>query len=420
MANILLGIVADDFTGASDAASFLVQEGIKTILFNGVPDRPLDHDGDDMAVVIALKTRTEEKRLAVTLSGRAFQWLKENGARQLYSKYCSTFDSTREGNIGPIIDHVLETHGYAYTIVAPALPVNGRTVKDGHLLVHGVPLHHTHMKDHPLTPMWDSDLAELLKPQGKYPSLKITHDMLELAKEDILQIVRDFGKDHEHFYVIPDYCDERHANKIVEVFGDLPFMTGGSGLMGELGKKLRALSAPSGMVESGTEGKAIILAGSCSVATLRQIETYGARSGKSIKIDPIRLADGSQTKEQIWQQIEAAGEESVLVYSSDKPENVKFAQQSVENAAHMLEQTMAWLARNAEKNGYSRIIVAGGETSGAVTQALGYNAYLIGQSIAPGVPIMVPLENRRLRLVLKSGNFGQEDFFLRAIDMTGG
>ena len=419
MGNILLGVVADDFTGASDAASFLVKEGIKTILYNGVPDRP-PGGGDDLAVVIALKTRTERKDLAVSQSMEAFRWLKENGARQLYSKYCSTFDSTREGNIGPIIDAVLESYGFPYTIVAPALPVNGRTVRNGHLLVNGVPLHETHMKDHPLTPMWDSDLAELLRPQGKYPSLKITHELLEFDKEAILRMVGEFARDNKHFYVIPDYCDERHAKKIVDVFGDIPFLTGGSGLMTELGRKYRAASAPANIVESGTHGKAIVLAGSCSVATLRQVEAFQAAGGVSIKADPIRLADGSQTKEQIWRQIEAANEEAVLVYSSDKPDEVRKAQQAVGDAAHLLEQTMAWLARNAERNGYNRIIVAGGETSGAVTQALGYNAYLIGRSIAPGVPVMVPVENQKLRLVLKSGNFGQDDFFLRAIAMTRG
>jgi len=421
MGNILLGVVADDFTGASDAASFLVKEGIKTILYNGVPDKPPGVEGEDLAVVIALKTRTERKDLAVSLSMEAFRWLKDNGARQLYSKYCSTFDSTPEGNIGPIIDAVLETFGYPYTIVAPALPVNGRVVKDGHLLVNGVPLHHTHMKDHPLTPMWDSDLAELLRPQGKYPSLKIPHDKLALDKAEILRIVEDFGRGKAHFYVIPDYCDDAHAGKIVEVFGDIPFLTGGSGLMTGLGRKYRADgSAPADIVASGTDGKALILAGSCSVATLRQIETFQAAGGKSIKMDPIRLADGTQTKEEIWRQIDASDGEAVLVYSSDRPEQVRQAQQAVENAAHMLEQAMAWLARMAERHGRHRIIVAGGETSGAVTQALGYNAYLVGQSIAPGVPVMVPMENRRLRLVLKSGNFGQEDFFLRAIDMTRG
>lgn len=420
MGRIVLGIVADDFSGASDAASFLVQEGIKTILFNGVPEQPLQHSDEDIAVVVALKTRTEETNQAVSESLRAFAWLKEQGAQQLYSKYCSTFDSRKEGNIGPIIDRVLETYRIPYTIVAPALPVNGRIVKDGHLIVNGVPLHETHMKDHPLTPMWASDLAELLRPQGKYTSLKITQNMLQLSKEEILQIVEDFGQDKEHFYVIPDYSEDHHAQKIVEVFGDLPFLTGGSGLMTELGRKYRKTNTTSAISETATTGKAIILAGSCSAATLQQIEQFQAQSGKSIKIDPIKLIEGSQTKEQIWEQIESTDEDAVLVYSSDKPENVKKAQSSKMNVSEILEQTMAYIAKNAEKNGANRIIVAGGETSGAVTQVLGYNAYLIGQSIAPGVPIMVPLENKNLRLVLKSGNFGQADFFLRAIKMTRG
>lgn len=421
MGKIILGIVADDFSGASDAASFLVQQGIKTILYNGVPKTPLQNSDEKMAVVIALKTRTEETRKAVSESLKAFAWLKENGAEQLYSKYCSTFDSRKEGNIGPILDSVLETYHYKYTIVVPALPVNGRIVKDGHLIVNGVPLHETHMKDHPLTPMWDSDLAELLRPQGKYASLKITHDMLELSKEEILKIVDDFGKDKEHFYVIPDFVEEHHAKKIVDVFGDLPLLTGGSGLMTELGRKYRKGNVTSEIYSSSTSGKAIILAGSCSAATLQQIEEFQIHEGKSIKVDPIQLLEGSQTKEKIWEQIDSINEDAILVYSSDKAENVKKAQNiGSMKVSEILEQTMAYIAKNAEKNGANRIIVAGGETSGAVTQILGYDSYIIGESIAPGVPIMVPMENKDLRLVLKSGNFGQKNFFLRAVEMTKG
>lgn len=422
MGKIVLGIVADDFTGASDAASFLVRQGIKTLLFNGLPQETLPVSNEKVAVVIALKTRTEETKEAVTESLDAFSWLEENGAEQLYSKYCSTFDSGEEGNIGPIIDIVLEKYNIKYTIIAPALPVNGRVVKNGHLFVNGVPLNETHMRHHPLTPMWDSDLAELMRPQGKYESLKITEDMLEDSNEKIIHLVNDFGKNKDHFYVIPDYVNEKHAAKIVELFGDLPFLTGGSGLMTDLGQKYREQqNVVSEISESATSGKAIILAGSVSEATLQQVEKFKASGGISIKLDPIKLINGSQTKEEIWEEISSINKDAVLVYSSDTPENVRKAQSiGVEKVSEMLEQTTAYLAKNAEKSGANRIIVAGGETSGAVTQTLGYDSYLVGESIAPGVPIMVPIENKNLRLVLKSGNFGQEDFFLRAVTITGG
>lgn len=421
MGNVILGIVADDFTGASDAASFLVQQGIKTVMFNGVPQTPLQYSEEKIAVVVALKTRTEEKNKAVTESLKAFAWLKENGAEQLYSKYCSTFDSRKEGNIGPIIDSILEKYNIKYTVISPALPVNGRVVKNGHLIVNGVPVNETHMKHHPLTPMWDSDLTELMRPQGKYESLKITHDILKLSNDEILSIVDEFGENKEHFYVIPDYFEEKHAEKIVNVFGYLPFLTGGSGLMTELGRKYHKENVTSEIIDSKTSGKAIILAGSCSAATLQQIEEFQTSGNKSIKIDPLQLIDGTQTKEEIWEKIESIKEDAVLVYSSDNPENVARAQKAGSmKVSEMLEQTMAFIANNAEKTGANRIIVAGGETSGAVTQFLGYDSYLIGESIAPGVPVMVPLINKDLRLILKSGNFGQKDFLLRAVDITKG
>ncbi|WP_181348131.1 3-oxo-tetronate kinase [Thalassobacillus sp. CUG 92003] len=422
MGEIVLGVVADDFTGASDAASFLVQQGVKTLLFNGTPQEPLPISNEKIAVVIALKTRTEEKNKAIVESLSAFSWLKDNGAKQFYSKYCSTFDSNETGNIGPVIDNFLEYQNIKYTIIAPSLPINGRIVKNGHLFVQGVPLNKTHMKDHPLTPMWDSDLEKLISPQGKYESLKITEDMLFASDEQIFSLVDEFGSDKDHFYVIPDYVNENHGARIVELFGDLPFLTGGSGLVGNLGRKYRKEGkAVSEVNYSSTEGKAIILSGSCSETTLQQVENFQINDGNSIKLDANKLIEGTQTKEQIWEEISSSKDDAALVYSSDTPENVKNAQSSgVEKISEILEQTTAYIAKRAKQHGYNRIIVAGGETSGAVTQALGYDAYVVGESIASGVPIMVPLNNKKLRLVLKSGDFGQEDFFMRAVNLTKG
>lgn len=420
MSKIIIGCVGDDFSGSSDAASFFAKEGIKTLLFNGTPkDDILDFD-ENIAVVIALKTRTQETSCAVSDTLEAFEWLKRNGADQLFIKYCSTFDSTKKGNIGPLVDSTLEKFNIKYTILCPALPVNGRTVVNGHLYVNGIPLHETHMKDHPLTPMWDSDISKLMEPQGKYPSLKINYEMLEQSKEDILKAIDDFGHDKEHFYVIPDYTEEKHAIKIVEVFGDLQLLTGGSGLMTQLSRKYKnIITLKSENIPSLSVGKAIVLAGSCSKATLEQIEDFKSRSGKYIRIDPTALMDGSQTKEGIWKYINSIEEDSVLVYSSDNPENVREAQKVGSHiVSDLLEQTTAYLAKKATDNGFSRIIVAGGETSGAVTKILGYDSYLVGDSIAPGVPVMIPMKNKNMRLVLKSGNFGQKDFFIRAISKT--
>jgi 3-dehydrotetronate 4-kinase len=420
MSKIILGCVADDFSGASDAASFFVNEGIKTLLFNGIPKDDIKDSSEYIAVVIALKTRTQETSQAVLDTLEAIDWLKKNGANQLFIKYCSTFDSTKTGNIGPIIDSILEKYNIKYTILCPALPVNGRTVVNGHLYVNGVPLNETHMKDHPLTPMWDSDIVKLMEPQGKYPCLKVNYEMLEQSKEDIQKLIEDFGCDKEHFYVIPDYIEEKHSIKITDVFGNLQLLTGGSGLISQLSRKyIDVISSKVSSPPSYTIGKAIILAGSCSKATLEQIEDFKNTNGKYIRINPAALLDGAQTKEEIWKCIESTIEDAVLVYSSDSTENVREAQKvGSQKVSHLLEYTTAYLARKAVESGYNRIIVAGGETSGAVTKALGYDSYLVGESIAPGVPIMIPLNNKNIRLVLKSGNFGQKDFFNRAVKAT--
>ncbi len=418
MRKILIGCVGDDFTGSSDAASFIANEGIPTLLFNGTPAKDLTGYGET-ACVIALKTRTEQTQKAVADTLEAFEWLTKNGAEQLFIKYCSTFDSTRGGNIGPVVDAVMQTYGIHYTILCPALPVNGRTVVNGHLYVNGVPLHQSHMKDHPLTPMWDSDIAKLMEPQGKYPCLNINTQMLKQSREEILRIVEDFGKNKQHFYVVPDYSESWHAQKIVDVFGELKLLTGGSGLMTELSRRFTQNKSGTEKQPTSSMGRAIVLAGSCSLATLEQVEDFIQKGGASIQMDPFALMNGTQTKEQIWEAIASSTDDAVMVYSSDSPENVKKAQQAgIAAVSELLEQTTAYLAKCAVANGFSRIIVAGGETSGAVTKMLGFDAYQIGESIAPGVPVMIPLERQSIRLVLKSGNFGQKDFFARALQMT--
>ena len=408
------GCVADDFTGASDAASFLRSVGCRTVLYNEIPEGDLAVEAD--AVVIALKSRTAPVRAAVEDSLRAFEWLRRNGMERFYLKYCSTFDSTKEGNIGPVVDAMLEALGQRFTILCPSLPVNGRVVKDGLLYVNGVPLHQTHMKNHPLTPMWDADIAVLMAGQGKYPSVKVSAELLARGKAAVLDYCRAQAGDAPHFYVIPDYYEDVHAEQIMEVFEDLPFLTGGSGLLGA--RTLRISREPSSaQSREAPAGGSILLAGSCSAATLEQIRVYQQSGGSSLRIDPLELLTGQQTPEGIWAQ--AKGRDNVLFYCSDTPENVKKMQQyGRDTVAGLLEQTMAALARLAVGDGITQVIVAGGETSGAVTRGLGYSSYLIGESVAPGVPVMKPVENADLRIVLKSGNFGQPDFFRRALAMT--
>ncbi len=412
----ILGCIADDFTGAGDAASFLAKKGIRTILLNGTPDGNKEI-GDAQAVVIALKTRTMETKRAVKETLQAAAWLKEKNAQQIYVKYCSTFDSTKEGNIGPVMDALLETYQVPYSVLCPSLPVNGRTVENGRLYVNGVPLDESPMKNHPLTPMWDSDLKNLMEEQSRYQCVK-TGQITEDNQKQKADEIKEFQKEHDHFYVIPDYSNEEDARNIAAEFGDLEILSGGSGLLEYLAEKY-AGNHTDKIPETATDGKALLLAGSCSVATRNQIAHIQEKGILSMKMDPIALMQNRQSEEEIWNFIQKNPSE-VLVYSSDDPEAVKEVQKmGKDKAAALLERTTANLAKRAVKNGFTRIIVAGGETSGAVTKALGYDAYEIGESVAPGVPVMIPLNNRKIRLVLKSGNFGDVDFMEKALKLTG-
>lgn len=419
-----LGCVADDFTGASDAASFLQKAGMRTILINETPDT-IEIPEETDAVVIALKSRTQEKTEAVESVLRSVQWLKNAGADKFYFKYCSTFDSTKEGNIGPVADAMMEELGADYTILCPALPINGRVVKEGRLYVNGVPLDESPMKNHPLTPMWDSRIKNLIEAQGKYQAIELFGESLKEDKESVQKKIQEQSSDMKHFYVVPDYENEEDAKQIVRLFGDLVFLTGGSGILTELGKYM--------LEENGAnkqeicqkmeknELPGVVLAGSCSVATLGQIADYQEKGNVSYRINPVEIFEGKQTTQEIVDFILSHPEEAVLVYSSDNAENVKEVQKlGKEKIADLLEKTISEVAATLVSRGYGRIVVAGGETSGAVTKALGYDAFEIGESIAPGVPVMKPVGNTEVKLALKSGNFGQPDFFTRALNMMKG
>lgn len=411
-----IGVVADDYTGASDASSFLQQGGAQVILYNRIP---VDITAACNAAVIALKSRTEETSRAVADTLAAADRLKAYGADTLYFKYCSTFDSTPRGNIGPVLDTLLERYNIPYTLLCPALPVNGRTVRDGVLYVNGLPLAQSHMKDHPLTPMWDSHIAHLMRPQSKYPCYPLSLADMQQGREHIQTLLAGYADKTPHFYLIPDYYEDAHGDLIASLFGDLALLSGGSALLRCCARRQYQGTPPKkACMPAESAGKTLLLSGSCSSMTLRQVKRYQDQGGQTIRIYPADLAAGTESIESVWQQL--SGRDQVLLYSSAPPEEVlqnQRQQVSPEHVSALLEQTTAALARMAREAGYDRIIVAGGETSGAVVQALGYDCFLIGPSVAPGVPVMTPLADPAVRIVLKSGNFGDENFFQTAIEV---
>ena len=418
---LVLGCIADDFTGGSDAASFLAAGGMRTVLLAGLPPEGFVLPEGTEAAVITLKSRTQEPQEAVRDSLQALLWLKAAGASRFYLKYCSTFDSTPRGNIGPVTDACLEELGEAGTILCPALPANGRTVKDGILYVKGVPLAESPMKDHPLTPMRESRISLLMKPQGKYECLELDREALSLPEEALRDRIAAFAAVKEHWYLVPDCETDADAARITDCFGDMRFLTGGSGILEPLGQRLKPenkTAYPVGKASAGTAGKAVLVAGSCSTATHAQTLWYEKQGGRTYRLSDVGILSGKENAERIWEQVRDA--EAPLVYAYDSPEGLaKKRDEDGRRLAAAIEDVLAQTVVRAVQDGAVRIISAGGETSGAVTKALGYRAYFIGRSVAPGVPVMIPVENPKVRLVLKSGNFGQEDFFARALAMTG-
>jgi len=415
---LLLGAIADDFTGATDLASMLVRHGMPTVQLIGVPRAAVDL-ADARAVVVALKSRTIAPEDAIRQSLDALAWLREHGARQFVFKYCSTFDSTDRGNIGPVSEALLDALGADFTIACPALPENGRSVYMGHLFVGEKLLANTHMRHHPLTPMTDSDLVAVLGRQSKAPVGLVPYPVVERGPEAIRgRIAELHGQGLRQ--AIADATLDRHLVDLGTAAADLDLVTGGSGIaMGLPANFRRAGLLPSEIAADALppiEGRAAILAGSCSAATLEQIERFKAAHA-ALALDPLALAHGEHeiTRALVFAEQELA-RGPVLISSSAPSEQVEKVQRELgrERAGALIEEAMAAIARGLVERGVRRLIVAGGETAGAVVAALGIQALKIGPPIDPGVPWTASLGQPQMLLALKSGNFGAPDFFTKA------
>jgi uncharacterized protein YgbK (DUF1537 family) len=417
---VLLGAVADDFTGATDLANILVSRGMHTVQTIGMPAGDIEL-GDAEAVVVALKSRTAPVEEAVSLSLAAAAWLRAKGARQLFWKYCSTFDSTPRGNIGPVADALLELSGGGLALVCPAFPANGRTVYQGHLFVGDRLLSESSMKDHPLTPMRDSDLRRLMAAQSRHKVGLVPWPVVQRGPETIaaaFEALRAAG----HAYAVVDAIADENLLSVGTAAASHALVTGGSAVAMGLPENFRrqGLLGPPVPPELPTcRGRAVVLAGSCSMATRGQIAAF-TRTHPALKLDADRLAAGEPV---VAEALEWAArqptEEPILIYSSADPDEVRAIQErhGRERTGALIEDALSALARALVERGARRLIVAGGETSGAVVSALGVKALRIGPEIDPGVPWTETLGEPHLALALKSGNFGSEVFFLKAFGM---
>jgi uncharacterized protein YgbK (DUF1537 family) len=413
-----LGCIADDFTGATDLANNLVRAGMRVTQTIGVPPGPLQGDAD--AVVVALKSRTIAAAEAVQQSLAALRWLQANGAQQIYFKYCSTFDSTPEGNIGPVTEALMEALGTAFTIATPAFPDNQRTVFKGHLFVGDVLLNESGMQNHPLTPMTDPNLVRVLQAQCRRRVGLIDHKVVAQSAPAIRERIAGLQAEGVAIAII-DAVSNDDLLRLGPALKGMPLVTAGSGVA--IGLPANFGIAPSSQASQlpPPSGLQAVVSGSCSQATNQQVLEF-IRSGRpALGIDPLRIAAGEDVAGQALAWAEPLlSQGPVLVYSTAEAGTVKAVQGKlgVEEAGAMVERTIAAIAKGLVGRGVRQLLVAGGETSGACVQALGVTQMQIGPQIDPGVPWCYATgSGSGLHIALKSGNFGTPDFFSKAFGM---
>ena len=410
----ILGVIADDFTGATDIAGMLVKGGMRTIQTIGVPATVSD---DVDAVVVALKSRSSPPEEAVASSLAALKALQKAGCVRFFFKYCSTFDSTDRGNIGPVGDALLEALKTKQAIYCPAFPENGRTIFFGHLFVDGTLLSDTHMRHHPLNPMTDASLVRVLARQTKHKVGLVPLKLVQAGSVSLRAALDKLAIESVR-HVIVDAVADTDLGIIGEAVGDDTLVTGGSGVALGLPAAYRRRGLLQHKANADTlpriDGASAVLAGSCSAATLGQIAAF---KGEHLHLDTDAICRGEPVGDQAlaWAKGKL-GNGPILLSASDKPEAVKALQSKygVEKSSQAIERTMAGLARGLVAAGVGRLVVAGGETSGAVVGALDVTALRIGPEIDPGVPWTASVGNKPLLLALKSGNFGAPDFFTKA------
>jgi len=413
-----LGCIADDFTGATDLASMLARSGVNVSLRIGVPLSTPENTAE--IEVIALKTRSISASKAIEESLSALKWLKEAGAKKYFFKYCSTFDSTAEGNIGPVSEALMNELKVDQTIYCPAFPENGRSIYMGNLFVGQKLLSESSMKDHPLTPMNDSNLMRLLSAQvsrrvGLADRIVVNSGVNSL-KEKLISL-----KENDVPHVIVDAVADTDLDTIASACQDMDYITGGSALAMPLAEFYKASGKISANDNSFMNKKlntgSIILSGSCSEMTIIQVKNFIQRGAAAFQLDPIDLAENGVKKVLDWLSSQDFTK-NIIIYATSDPDTVKKVQAElgVDMAGKIVEQGLSECAIAARELGIKNFIIAGGETSGAITKALNIRQLDIGIEIAPGVPwTFSGKRNNQIALSLKSGNFGSEEFFTEAL-----
>ena len=421
-ATLLLGCIADDFTGATDLANNLVRAGMRVVQAIGVPDQPLDTPAD--AVVVALKSRTLPVDEAIAQSLEALRWLQAQGAQQIYFKYCSTFDSTAQGNIGPVTEALMAALGSDFTIATPAFPDNQRTVFKGHLFVGDVLLNESGMQNHPLTPMTDANLVRVLQAQCRQKVGLIDYKTVAQGEPAIRARIEQLRADGVGIAVV-DAISNDDLMRLGPALNGMPLVTAGAGVAIGLPANFGIAPSSTASVLPAAIGLQAVVSGSCSLATNRQVQAFIQTGRPALALDPLHIAAAQVAGKNIVAESLAwaaplLAEGPVLIYSSADANSVRSVQDQlgVEAAGALVEQTLAAIARGLVAHGVRQLVVAGGETSGACVNALSITQMKIGPQIDPGVPWCHAQSDAAgqegLHITLKSGNFGTDDFFSKA------
>ena len=419
---MLLGVIADDLTGATDVALMLSREGMRVVQTVGVPEKGKPLPEAD-AVVVSMKSRTNPVAEAVAWSLQACDALLASGAKQILFKYCSTFDSTDEGNIGPVADALMKRLDARLTIACPAFPENGRSVYRGHLFVGDMLLSDSPMKDHPLTPMRDSNLVRVLQRQTKTPVKLVAQQTVAKGAQAVRDALQAASQDGP-VMVVADAISNQDLRILGEAMAGEVLLTGGSGIALGLPDNFRRAGLlakqKTAVAFTAPHGPAVILSGSCSAATNGQVAYAQAQAVPSLGLDPLAIAEKKQTVATVldWTRSHL-GDKPCLIYSTAAPDAVKQVQERLgrDQSGQLIEHLLAEVAHHLFEAGVRRFVVAGGETSGAVVQGLGVSMLEIGPEIDPGVPWTKAADGKPIALALKSGNFGTQDFFLKALAM---
>jgi len=419
---LLLGCIADDFTGATDLANNLVRAGMRVVQTIGVPATPPAANVD--AIVVALKSRTIAPADAVAQSLAALKWLQAQGAKQIYFKYCSTFDSTPKGNIGPVIEALMDALRTDFTIATPAFPDNHRTVFKGHLFAGDVLLNESGMQKHPLTPMTDANLVRVLQAQTKRKVGLVDYRVVARGAEAIRERIAQLRGEGVGVAIV-DAVSNEDLLRLGPALADMPLVTAGSGVAIGLPGNFGLAPSSTASALPPAPGFQAVVSGSCSLATNRQVRHFiDIARRPALALDPLRIAQEGPvavSREALSWARPFLRDGPVLIYSTATTDAVNAVQSriGVEKAGALVERCIATIALGlVDELDVRQLVVAGGETSGACVQALNITQMQIGAQVDPGVPwchAQAPAAGGAgLRIALKSGNFGTDDFFTKA------